>query len=51
MSPISIPEQQTIELGEEGNLVLPESIRYYLSLRPGEKNDSHVRARWQYTFD
>lgn len=37
MSPVSIPEQQTIELGEGGNLVLPESIRHHLSLQPGEK--------------
>ncbi len=31
------PEQQTIELGEQGNLVLPESIRHHLDLQPGEK--------------
>lgn len=37
MSPILTPEQQTIEVGEEGNLVLPESIRHHLSLQPGEK--------------
>jgi bifunctional DNA-binding transcriptional regulator/antitoxin component of YhaV-PrlF toxin-antitoxin module len=37
MPPISTPQQQTIELGEQGNLVLPESIRHHLSLQPGEK--------------
>jgi AbrB family looped-hinge helix DNA binding protein len=31
------PQQQTIELGEQGNLVIPESIRHHLNLQPGEK--------------
>ncbi len=37
MSATSTPQQQTIELGEQGNLVLPESIRHQLNLQPGEK--------------
>ncbi len=37
MPPTSTPQQQTIELGEQGNIVLPESIRHHLSLQPGEK--------------
>ena len=37
MTSILIPQQQTIELGEQGNLVIPESIRDHLDLQPGEK--------------
>ncbi|MBW4501597.1 MAG: AbrB/MazE/SpoVT family DNA-binding domain-containing protein [Scytonema hyalinum WJT4-NPBG1] len=37
MPPTSTPQQQTIELGEQGNIVLPESIRHHLNLQPGEK--------------
>ncbi|RUT09882.1 hypothetical protein DSM106972_003770 [Dulcicalothrix desertica PCC 7102] len=37
MAPMSTPYQQTIELGEQGNIVLPESICHHLSLQPGEK--------------
>jgi bifunctional DNA-binding transcriptional regulator/antitoxin component of YhaV-PrlF toxin-antitoxin module len=37
MPPTSTPQHQTIELGEHGNLVLPESIRHHLNLQPGEK--------------
>ncbi|MUG99496.1 hypothetical protein F7734_47325 [Scytonema sp. UIC 10036] len=37
MPATSKPQQQTIELGEQGNLVLPESIRHHLNLQPGEK--------------
>lgn len=37
MPPTSTPQQQTIELGEQGNLVLPESILHHLDLHPGEK--------------
>ncbi len=36
MPPTSIPQQQTIEIGEQGIIVLPESIRHHLSLQPGE---------------
>jgi antitoxin component of MazEF toxin-antitoxin module len=37
MPPTSTPQQQTIELGAQGNLVLPESILHHLDLHPGEK--------------
>ncbi len=36
MPATSTSQQQTIELGEQGNLVLPESIRHHLNLQPGE---------------
>lgn len=37
MPPTLTPQQQTIELGEQGNLVLPEAIRDHLNLQPGDK--------------
>ena len=37
MPATSTSQQQTVELGEYGNLVLPESIRHHLNLQPGEK--------------
>ncbi|MEC4813189.1 MAG: AbrB/MazE/SpoVT family DNA-binding domain-containing protein [Scytonema sp. PMC 1069.18] len=37
MPPTSTPQQQTIEIGEQGDIVLPESIRHHLNLQPGEK--------------
>ena len=37
MTPILIHQQQTIELGEQGDLVLPEWIREHFDLQPGEK--------------
>ena len=36
MSSTSVP-QQTIEIGENGSLLLPESIRHHLNLQPGDK--------------
>ena len=36
MSSTSVP-QQTVEIGENGSLLLPESIRHHLNLQPGDK--------------
>ncbi|MBD1843384.1 AbrB/MazE/SpoVT family DNA-binding domain-containing protein [Cyanobacteria bacterium FACHB-63] len=31
-----MPESHTVELGEDGALVLPETVRHQLSLQPGD---------------